>query len=110
MSDLLYHPTHLQRNTPLQNEAMYLKDEADTLNSQGYYQEAIIKYTASLGLYMGDQFAWINRAIAYDKLGMDKEAESDRKNAEALNNGQFTVCRQSGEVTFNNEKICKDGT
>lgn len=97
-------------NSPLQNEAMFLKNEANTLFTLGHYEEAIGKYTASINFYMGDKAAWLNRAATYEKLGMLEEAQSDRRNAQALIEGKFTVCKQSGEVTYNNPKVCKDGT
>ena len=97
-------------NTPLQNEAMFLKETGDLLVSQGKYQEAIGKYTASINYYMGDVEAWINRARTYQLLGMITEYLSDQKTVEALREGKFSVCKQSGEITFNNPKVCKDNT
>ena len=100
----------IYENTPLQNEAMFLKNKADLLVTQGKHQEAIKKYTASINYYMGDIEAWICRANTYQLLGMIAESLSDQKTAEALREGKFNVCKQSGEVTFNNPKVCKDNT
>ena len=91
---------HIQ-NTPLQNEAMYLRNEANSLLIFGQIEEAILKYTASLDFYKGDEHVWLNRARAYDKLGMITEAASDRKTAEALKAGRFIADPNTGEITFN---------